>query len=137
MVKINPSVTIELAKGRQTIRIDIEEARQIIRDLGRFVQDTGYSTKPTRPVRIQRKKQNARKIRILPANKTLHMSDAKRKQIIDHVNKKLSTRPRTLSNLLNGVSYVPNYLPSIRLIVEKQTSVAKKIIGKRTFYFKK
>lgn len=140
MVKINPSLTIELAKGGRKIIIDIDEAKQIIKDLAKFVQDGGYSKKPTGQIRIQKKRQRrkkAKKGQRLSAKKILHMSDKKRKEILQHINKQLSARPKTLSNLLKGVPYVPNYLPSIRTIVERQKDVAKKLIGKRTFYFRK
>lgn len=66
-----------------------------------------------------------------------HISEEKKKEIIDHVNKKLSGTPQTLSSLLDGVSYVPNYLPFIRKMVEGQNGVAKKAVGKRTLYFRK
>jgi hypothetical protein len=64
------------------------------------------------------------------------MSEAKKNEILNHVSKKVSTRPSTLSNLLKGVSYVPNHLPQIRSMVESQPQVSKRQIGKRTYYFK-
>jgi hypothetical protein len=64
------------------------------------------------------------------------MSDAKKKEILDHVNKQLSAKPRALSNLLKGVSYVPNHLPHIRKMIEDQKHVSKKAIGKRIFYYR-
>jgi hypothetical protein len=51
-----------------------------------------------------------------------------------NVDKKLSSTPKTLSALLDGISYVPNYLPAIRKMVEGRKDVAKKIVGKRTLY---
>jgi hypothetical protein len=65
------------------------------------------------------------------------MSDAKKREIMDNVDKKLSSTPKTLSALLDGVSYVPNYLPAIRKMVEEKQNIAKKQMGKRTFYFLK
>lgn len=139
MVKINPSITIELEKGGRKITIDMDEARQIIKNLAKFVQD-GYNKKPTREKRIYKKRKasiKAQKRQVLLAKRTLHMSEKKRREILQHINKQLSTKPKTLSNLLNGISYVPNYLPSIRAMVEKQKDVARKLIGKRTYYFQR
>lgn len=65
------------------------------------------------------------------------MSEAKKNEIMKHINKKISKTPRTLSSLLKGVSYVPNHLPTIRQAVESQKSIDKKIIGKRTYYLTK
>jgi hypothetical protein len=125
MVKVSPSVTLELKSG-QTITIDLEEAQQIIRGLSKFVHDGSRAGKTFRPGVEARKKGPVTVPR---------MSEAKRNEILKHVNKKLSSKPRTLSNLLKGVSYVPNYLPAIRQMVEDQKHVSKKMIGKRTFYF--
>jgi hypothetical protein len=140
VVKINPSLTVELEKAGQKITINIDEAKQIIKDLTKFVQDGGFDKKPAGQIRIQKKRQRrkkAQKGRSLSTKKILHISDKKRNEILQHVNRQLSARPKTLSNLLKGVSYVPNYLPSIRTMVEKQKDVAKKLIGKRTYYFRK
>jgi hypothetical protein len=139
MVKINPSLTIDLEKGRQKITIDIEEAGQIIKDLGKFVQGGGYGKRGVQQIRIQKKRQRGKKTkkRMKLSKAKLHMSDAKRKEIIQHINKQLSARPKTLSNLLEGVSYVPNHLPHIRSMVEGQRNVAKKAIGKRIYYRRK
>jgi hypothetical protein len=62
------------------------------------------------------------------------MSDSKKKEILQYINKQLSTKPRTLSNLLIGMPYVPNQLPYIRSMIEQQPNVAKKVVGKRIFY---
>jgi hypothetical protein len=70
------------------------------------------------------------------SQKISHMSYAKKKEILDHINKQLSAKPRTLSNLLKGVSYVPNHLPHIRKMIEDQKHVSKKAIGKRIFYYR-
>jgi CTP-dependent riboflavin kinase len=129
MVKISPSLTIDLKDG-QKITIGIDEARQIIKDLAKFV-DEGHGKKAV----TRKKVQKGRSLSI--KKKKLHMSDAKRKEILQHVNKQLSARPKTLSNLLKGISYVPNYLPHIRAMVEGQQKVAKKILGKRTLYYRR
>jgi CTP-dependent riboflavin kinase len=129
MVKISPSLTIDLKDG-QKITIGIDEARQIIKDLAKFV-DEGYSKKAITRKKVQKGRSSSIK------KKKLHMSDAKRKEILQHVNKQLSIRPKTLSNLLKGISYVPNYLPHIRAMVEGQQKVAKKILGKRTLYYRR
>lgn len=67
----------------------------------------------------------------------MHISEEKKKQVLEHLGKRLSSRPQTLSSLLEGVSYVPNTLPVIRKMLEAQKNVAKKMVGKRTLYFRK
>jgi vacuolar-type H+-ATPase subunit E/Vma4 len=142
MVRINPSITLELEKGGQRITIDLKEAKEIIRSLSKFVKDNDASLKANTSTRSKRTRKNARKSRQLlqkrmPAaasQKISHMSYAKKKEILDHINKQLSAKPRTLSNLLKGVSYVPNHLPHIRKMIEDQKHVSKKAIGKRIFY---
>lgn len=144
MVRINPSITLELEKGGQRITIDLKEAKEIIRSLSKFVKDNDVSLKANTTTRSKRTRKNARKSHQLlqkrmPAaasQKISHMSDAKKKEILDHVNKQLSAKPRTLSNLLESVSYVPNHLPHIRKMIEDQKHVSKKAIGKRIFYYR-
>ncbi len=144
MVRINPSITLELEKGGQRITIDLKEAKEIIRSLSKFVKDNDASLKANTTTRSKRTRKDARKSHQLlqkrmPAaasQKISHMSDAKKKEILDHVNKQLSAKPRTLSNLLKGVSYVPNHLPHIRKMIEDQKHVSKKAIGKRIFYYR-
>jgi hypothetical protein len=143
MVRINPSITLELEKGGQRITIDLKEAKEIIRSLSKFVKDNDASLKANTTTRSKRTRKNARKSHQLlqkrmPAasQKISHMSDAKKKEILDNVNKQLSAKPRTLSNLLKGVSYVPNHLPHIRKMIEDQKYVSKKVIGKRIFYYR-
>jgi hypothetical protein len=132
MVRINPSITLELEKGGQRITIDLKEAKEIIRSLSKFVKDNDASLKANTTTRSKRTRKNARK----SSQKISHMSDAKKKEILDNVNKQLSAKPRTLSNLLKGVSYVPNHLPHIRKMIEDQKHVSKKAIGKRIFYYR-
>jgi vacuolar-type H+-ATPase subunit E/Vma4 len=144
MVRINPSITLELEKGGQRITIDLKEAKEIIRSLSKFVKDNDASLKANTSTRSKRTRKNARKSHQLlqkrmPAaasQKISHMSYAKKKEILDHINKQLSAKPRTLSNLLKGVSYVPNHLPHIRKMIEDQKHVSKKAIGKRIFYYR-
>jgi hypothetical protein len=144
MVRINPSITLELEKGGQRITIDLKEAKEIVRSLSKFVKDNDASLKANTTTRSKRTRKNARKSRQLlqkrmPAaasQKISHMSDAKKKEILDHVNKQLSAKPKTLSDLLKGVSYVPNHLPHIRKMIEDQKHVPKKAIGKRIFYYR-
>lgn len=144
MVRINPSITLELEKDGQRIAIDLKEAKEIIRSLSKFVKENDASLKANTTTRSKRTRKNARKSHQLlqkrmPAaasQKISHMSDAKKKEILDHVNKQLSAKPRALSNLLKGVSYVPNHLLHIRKMIEDQKHVSKKAIGKRIFYYR-
>ncbi len=138
MVKINPSVTLELENG-QTITIDLEEAKQLVKSLAKLVQEGNGDSKKKTTTRNSTKQ--GRKGRKGGGGRKGHkkslagMSDAKRKSIVDHVNKRLSSsQPQTLSHLLKGMSYSPNHLPLIRQMVEDQKHVSRKVIGKRTFY---
>lgn len=122
MVKVRPSITVYLEKSGQKITLDLAEARELVKSLTAFVSaKPGFKTKNWRTSKEATYR--------LPA-----MSDAKKQEILSHVNKQLSAKPRTLSNLLKGISYLPNHLPAIRKMVEDQPSVSKQIIGKRTFY---
>ncbi|SRR5690606_32611014 len=129
MVKINPSVTLELKSG-QTITIDLDEAHEVIKGLSKFIQeDSRYAAKASTK---KGRKSTKRGGTGIPS-----ISEAKKDEIIKHVNKKISKTPRTLSNLLKGISYVPNHLPAIRQAVESQKGIEKRIIGKRTYYLAK
>jgi len=130
LVKINPSVTLELKSG-QKVTIDLEEAGQIIKGLTKFVEDGEYGTKAP-PSRVQKRKGHKN----VEPSKIAHMSEAKRITILTHLNNQLSAKPKTISNLLKGISYVPNHLPHIRRMIEGQRNVAKKRMGKRIFYYR-
>ena len=129
LVKINPSVTLELKSG-QKVTIDLEEARQIIKGLTKFVEDGEFAKVP--PPRIQRRKDRKN----VEQTKIAHMSEAKRIAILTHLNNQLSAKPKTISKLLSGITYVPNHLPHIRKMIEGQHNVAKRRIGKRIFYYR-
>lgn len=135
MVKITKSVSIEIEKDGKSITITPDELEEIKRQLDDAIRERG------REFRSKLQSSQAAKISssrvVAPAPKAFHMSDAKKKEVMDHVNKRLSAKPKTLSALLDGVSYVPNYLPMIRKMVESQNNVAKKEVGKRTLYFRK
>ena len=130
LVKINPSVTLELKSG-QKVTIDLEEAGQIIKGLSRFVEDGEYAMKAP-PSRVQKRKGRKN----VEQTKIAHMSEAKRITILTHLNNQLSAKPKTISKLLNGITYVPNHLPHIRRMIEGQRNVAKKRMGKRIFYYR-
>ncbi|MEO9296310.1 MAG: hypothetical protein ABI347_12025 [Nitrososphaera sp.] len=133
MVKVTKSVTIEIEKDGKSITITPDELEEIKRQLDAAIRERGREFR----AKLQSKRETAKTGGETFAPKAVHMSDAKRKEIMAHVNKKLSATPRTLSSLLDGVSYVPNYLPMIRKMVEGQNNVAKKQVGKRTLYFRK
>lgn len=86
------------------------------------------------------KKKSGRKSRTTFAGSsrtTVTMSDARRQEILEHLNKQVSDTPRTLTNLLKGVKYSPSQLPLIRNMVESQQSIRAKAKGKRTLYLRK
>jgi hypothetical protein len=136
-VKISPTITLELEKGGQKITVDIDEARRIIKDLYKFVREGRYERKKAARVRIRKIGGETLGIsRGLSMLKVPNMSEGKRKEILEHINRQLSPKPKTLSSLLRGVRYVPNHLPHIRKMIESQRNVAKEVIGKRTFYYR-
>jgi hypothetical protein len=130
MVKITKSVSIEIEKDGQRITLTPSEIEDIKRQLNAAVREKGRevrtSQKPAKAAASKKQQQQA-----------VHMSEGKRKEIMANVDKKLSSSPKTLSALLDGVSYVPNYLPAIRKMVEGRRDVARKAMGKRTLYYKK
>ena len=127
MVKISSSIMLELKSG-QKISLSLQEAKELNRDLAKFVED-GKA-----PPVVERRRKNALRNYSRQKREVPGMSGAKKNEILKYINKKLSEQPRTLSNLLEGVSYIPNHLPMIRQILEGQPHVAKKAIGKRTYY---
>jgi hypothetical protein len=146
MVRIQPSITIDLGKAGQKLTLEIEEAKELYNTLAKFLkmgssnsswQSSSHSgaADPTANVAIRKgRRGRGRK----PSKTSFSISEAKTKEILEHINKQLSdTKPRTLTNLLKGVSYVPNHIPLIRQAVENQDKIAKKKIGKRTYYLRK
>jgi hypothetical protein len=127
MVKVTKSVMIEIEKDGNRITLNQSEFDDIKRQLEAAVREKG------REVKVSQKPAKATSSKKQP----VHMSEEKRKGIMSNVDKKLSETPKTLSALLDGVSYVPNYLPAIRKMVEGRRDVVKKIVGKRTLYFRK
>ena len=95
------------------------------------MEDGEYGTKAP-PSRVQKRKGRKN----VEPSKIAHMSEAKRITILTHLNNQLSAKPKTISNLLKGISYVPNHLPHIRRMIEGQRNVAKKRMGKRIFYYR-
>ena len=128
MIKINSSIILELENG-QKISLSLKEAKELNRDLAKFIEDDKAV-----PTVEQRKRKNTGRSYFRQKRKVPGMSEAKKNEILKHVNKKLSEQPRTLSNLIEGISYIPNHLPMIRQIVEDQPHVTKQVIGKRTYY---
>ncbi len=118
---------IEIEKDGKRITLNQSEFDDIKRQLEAAVREKGKVAKAgTKPAKASSSRRQP-----------VHMSEEKRKGIMTNVDKKLSETPKTLSALLDGVSYVPNYLPAIRKMVEGRRDVAKKAVGKRTLYFRK
>lgn len=141
MVKVTRSVSIEIEKNGQKIILGPDEIDDIKRQLDAAIREKGreFRANGIKTVKVKRKagKKQAPSSSGRAAAVVYHMSDMKKKEIMDNANKKLSDTPKTLSALLDGVSYVPNYLPVIRKMVESQHNVAKKQVGKRTLYYLK
>lgn len=136
MVKITRSVTIEIEKDGKSITITPDELEEIKRQLDAAIKERGREFR-AKLQSSQAKLSGGNPSAVAAAPKAFHMSDAKKKEIMDHIGKRLSAKPRTLSSLLDGVSYVPNYLPMIRKMVESQGNVTEKQVGKRTLYLRK
>ena len=148
MVRIQPSITIDLGKAGQKLTLEIEEAKELYNTLAKFLkmdssnsswQSSSHSgaADPTASIAIRKGGRGRRRGR-KPSKTSFSISEAKTKEILEHINKQLSdTKPRTLTNLLKGVSYVPNHIPLIRQAVENQDKIGKKRIGKRTYYLRK
>jgi hypothetical protein len=146
MVRIQPSITIDLGKGEQKLTLEIEEAKELYNTLAKFLKmgssnNSSWQSSShrgaadlTANIAIRKGGRRGRK----PSKTSFSISEAKTKEILEHINKQLSdTKPRTLTNLLKGVSYVPNHIPLIRQAVENQDKIGKKKIGKRTYYLRK
>jgi hypothetical protein len=127
VLKINSHITVELGNG-QKITMSLEEGKELINGLSKFIEDGMHMPNE------KRMRKEALRIYTGRRRKIPGMSEPKKEEIIKHVNKKLSSKPRTLSNLLNGVSYIPNHLPMIRQFIENEPHISKKIIGRRTYY---
>jgi hypothetical protein len=139
-IRISPSITLKLEKSGQTITVDFEEAKEIVKSLSNFLNQGGSTTTTTTAIGRSVEEISAAKREgggKGGAIKVPYMSENKRKEIIKHISRQLSTKPKTLSTLLKGVSYIPNYLPAIRQMVENQGNIHKEKIGKRTYYSKK
>lgn len=134
-IKVSPSITLELEKSGQKITVDLDEVKEIVKSLSRFLNQMDSTTTIGRMVGedIGMTKSGRKGGDI----KVPYMSENKRQEIIEHISKRLSNKPKTLSTLLKGVSYIPNYLPAIRQMVESQSNIHKQKIGKRIYYSKK
>lgn len=121
MVKITKSFTIEIEKDGQTIAFGQDEIQALKSALEEALREKGHEART----------------KAQPNNSKSQVSEEKKKQIMDHVGKRLSSRPQTLSSLLNGISYAPNTLPFLRRMVEGRRDIRKKTEGKRTYYLRK
>ena len=151
MLKIAKNITIE--KDGQRITLSDEELKQIVRQaMGQELElpqtipvnppmiepPTITEQKVTAPkAKSSMKKQKAHKPQTASGDQQVHISEEKKSQIMSHVHSRMNEIPQTLSFLLEGISYVPNYLPFIRKMIEGEPGVSKVMNGKRVLYFKK
>lgn len=151
MLKIAKNITIE--KDGQRITLSDEELKQIVRQaMGQELElpqtipvnppmiepPTITEQKVTAPkAKSSTKKQKAHKQQTASGDQQVHISEEKKSQIMSHVHSRMNEIPQTLSFLLEGISYVPNYLPFIRKMIEGEPGVSKVMNGKRVLYFKK
>ena len=147
-MKIGKAISIELRDG-QRLSLSLKETRELYRKLGKMLADAveGERKKTNKAnltrkekSRIARKRSRAVSTKSSSSSssgKIISLSDAKRQEILSHLNREISATPRTLTNLLKGVSYSASQLPAIRSIIESQQGVRAKTKGKRTLYLKK
>jgi hypothetical protein len=142
LVRAKSSITLELDKSGQTITLGVDEAKQVIKNLARLLNKTrigiGRKKRAGRMVVTKKRRQKRKNNKMTKKKgKILSMSETKRQEIMEHVYRQLSARPKTLSALLKGISYSPNYLPMIRKLVESRGNISHRMIGKRTYYARK
>lgn len=145
-MKIDKAISIQLRDG-QRLSLSLKETEELYAKLGEILAEGNRKGRRGRRERIGKKKairnSGKRKYRTRSLKSTsssgvtMSLSDAKKQEVLAHLNKELSETPRTLTNLLKGVSYSASQLPAIRSIVENQDNVAAKSKGKRTLYLKK
>lgn len=148
-MKIGKAISIELHDG-QRLSLSLKETKELYRKLGKMLTDAVEGErKKTSKAEPARKKKNrivGKRSRAIStkssslsssSSKIISLSDAKRQEILAHLDKEVSATPRTLTNLLKGVSYSASQLPAIRRIIENQQGVRAKTKGKRTLYLKK
>ena len=148
-MKIGKAISIELRDG-QRLSLSLKETRELYSKLGKMLTDArGGERKRTSKANPTRKKKSriagkrskatSTKSSSLSSSsgKVISLSDAKRQEILSHLNREISATPRTLTNLLKGISYSASQLPAIRSIIESQQGVRAKTKGKRTLYLKK
>ena len=146
-MKIGKAISIELRDG-QRLSLSLKETRELYRKLGKMLADAVEGErKKTNKANLTRKEKSriarkgsravSTKSSSSSSGKIISLSDAKRQEILSHLNREISATPRTLTNLLKGVSYSASQLPAIRSIIESQQGVRAKTKGKRTLYLKK
>ncbi|HVX02596.1 MAG TPA: hypothetical protein VHA09_05540 [Nitrososphaera sp.] len=155
-MKIDKAISIELRDG-QRVSLSLKETKELYKKLGKMLAEGGSGERRqgrrkavgARNAGTEKKEKKkgrvaSKKSKALPARKSsplsrkvISLSDAKKQEILAHFNKEISTTPRTLSNILKGVSYSASQLPAIRSIIESQQGIRAKAKGKRTLYLKK
>lgn len=163
-MKIDRAISIELGDG-QKLTLNLKEAAKLVRTLEKFLGQEGDGRRrrkrqtanannsaiatATKGKKRGRPRGSSSKSRRADSTKrskrttssattaTIRLSDGKRQEILDHVNKEISDTPRTLSNLLKGASFSQSQIPAIRELVESQQNIRAKAKGKRTVYLKR
>lgn len=139
MVKVKPTFTLDLENG-QRVTLDLKEAKELVKILGKHIDKEGGIYDHINKVKIGLTSKRGRRRNKTKNNVSMYqggapsMSEEKRREILGHFNKGLSSKPMTLSSLLKGISHSPNYLPYIRSVIENQPNVTKRKIGKRIYY---
>lgn len=125
MVTANHPVIVLEKDGTKMI-LTLNEAKEVKQHLDSFLNQHKVTTGPD-PTLNQHNSSSPK----------VHMSPHKCDAIIEHVVDKLTNEPQSLTQLLKGIPFVPNYQPVIKEMIENDSRIAIHKSGRRIFYSKK
>lgn len=137
-MKIGKAIYIELRDG-QRLTLSWKETKELYTKLESMLSTNRIDTREKEEKVRRGKKKSVRKSKgrsAKPSHSRLMvpLSDAKKQEVLRHLNNEISQTPRTLTNLLKGVSYSASQLPAIRTLIEGEQNIKAKAKGKRTLY---
>lgn len=135
-LQINPIRHLEVVKGNVRMEFSVEEIRNLAKAAG--ITESAPSVPQRQKVhKVARSTPpNPKQLNKTAKKKTWGISQEKKDRILAHVRKNLTSSPQSLSKLLNGATYAPNDLPTLREYIEQQSDIARMTAGKLTYYFK-
>lgn len=138
-MKIGKAISIELRDG-QRLTLSLKETKELYTKLESILSTSRIGTRGNgEKKKVRGKKKSVRKSKgrsAKPSHSRLivTLSDAKKQEVLKHLNNEISQTPRTLTNLLKGVSYSASQIPAIRTLIEGEQNIKAKAKGKRTLY---